>query len=95
MISVSAWPEAEEWIGTVPQFYFHLHNGDGWTHDREGQAHADRRTAEYQAEKEARALIAADVAAGHPVLLNSYIAVDDETGREVARVCYSEVATFV
>jgi hypothetical protein len=76
-------------------FYLHLHNGDGWTYDAEGQDHPNVRSAEYQAEKVARALVAKDIAIGLPVLLNSYIAVHDETGHEVARVSYAEVATFV
>ena len=68
--------------------------GTGWTHDHEGQELPDLRTAEYQAEREARALIAADITAGAPVRLNSYIAVDNDNGQEVLRVPFSEVATF-
>jgi hypothetical protein len=79
----------------MAHFYFHLHNGNGWLRDQAGQDLSDTRTAEHQAKVEARALVAADVVAGLPVRLNSYIEVDDAAGREVARVTYAEVAKFV
>ena len=76
----------------MAHFYFHLHNGNGWTRDQEGQDFVDVRTAEHQAEREARALVGADIAAGLPVMLNSFIAVHDEGDTEVARVSFSQVA---
>jgi hypothetical protein len=79
----------------VPQYYFHLHNGEGWLHDREGRDLPNLASVDLAARQEARALVAADVAEGLPILLNSYIAVDDESGGEVARISFSEVATFV
>lgn len=78
----------------MPHYYFHLHNGEGWVHDREGRDMADLAAADVVARGEARAMAAADVADGRTVLLESFISVDDESGDEVARVTYGEVVTF-
>lgn len=78
----------------MPHYFFHLHNGEGWVHDREGRDQADLAAVERTAADEARAMIAADVADGTPILLGSFIAVDDDKGNEVARVLYDSVVSF-
>lgn len=39
-------------------------------------------------------MLCADIAEGKTVDLRSYIAIDEEIGREVARVMFEEVVTF-
>lgn len=78
----------------MPHYYFHLHNGEGWVHDREGRDVADLVAVDLAARGEARALAAVDVADGRTVLLESFISVDDEAGAEVARVTYGQVVSF-
>jgi hypothetical protein len=79
----------------VPRFYFHLCNGDGWTHDREGMEFPRLASAVAAALKDVRGLIAADVTAGKPVFMSSFIALDNGSGQEVGRVTYTDAASFV
>ncbi len=76
------------------KFFFHLNNSTGWTHDREGHELDGVSQALETAVEAARSLLCADIAEGKPVDLGSYIATDDEIGREVARVTFDEVVTF-
>jgi len=76
------------------RFFFHLNNSTGWTHDREGRELDGLPQALEIAVEEARSLLCADIAEGKTVDLRSYIAIDDEIGREVARVMFEEVVTF-
>jgi DNA invertase Pin-like site-specific DNA recombinase len=76
----------------IPRFYFHLHNGDSWTHDDTGRE-CEIDTVAGAALREAREMITADVLAGAPILLTSLIAVDDGDGREVHRVTFREALT--
>ena len=76
------------------RFFFHLNNSTGWTHDREGRELDGVPQALEIAVEEARGLLCADIAEGKPIDLGSYIAIDDENGREVARITFDEVVTF-
>ncbi len=76
------------------RFYFHLNNSSGWIHDKEGKDLDGVPQALENAIVEARAILCAEIADGNTIDLASYIAIDDEIGREVSRVAFGEVVTF-
>lgn len=78
----------------MPRFYLHLHDGDGWTHDQEGIEFPNVAAASAAALADAREIIAADITAGEPVLVESFIAVDDANGQEVYRITFGGAASF-
>jgi hypothetical protein len=79
----------------MARFYLHLCNGDGWTRDGEGMEFRGPAEAAAAALRDVRHLIAADVMDGRPVTMSSFIAIHDESGREVHRVLYADSARFV
>ena len=80
------------WMST---FYFNLHNSDGWTRDQEGQDLHGTSEAIRQALKETRALIAADVIAGRPIVMSSFVAVNNQNGVEIGRVGFAKAFSFI
>jgi hypothetical protein len=77
----------------MAKFYFHLHDGDGWTHDTEGSECQSVELARYKAMAAVRDLICGDVMAGRPIVLSDRVAVDDHRGDEVASVTFGEAIT--
>lgn len=79
----------------MARFYFHLNNSTGFTLDREGQELTSRVDALGQAKIETQAVIAADVKEGRPIVMSSYIIVDDEYGVEVGRVGFADAISIL
>ena len=77
------------------RFFFHVNNGAGWTYDREGLDLDGIPEALEKAVDGARGLMAEEIVSGQSIDLSNYIAIDDESGREVARVLFQEAVTFV
>ena len=78
----------------MPRFYFHLHDGTGVLHDREGEDLPDLGAAMLQALDVARSLIAADINGGTPIRLRSQICVANEYGQTVGEVMFRNAINF-
>lgn len=75
----------------MPRFFFHLHE-DAYVHDREGRELADLATAQAAAVEQARALVARQVAKGY-IDLTHRIEIEDETGKQLAKVYFDDAVT--
>jgi hypothetical protein len=73
----------------MPRFFFHLRDGRQRLKDEEGRDLPDAETARKVAVMNARSIICDEVLLGH-VPLGEVIEVEDEAGRDVLAVPFSE-----
>ena len=71
-------------------YFFDLCNGSGFLPDEEGRQFKDADAALEMAREEVRALAAAEIAEGRPLLLGSYLVVRRDA-EEIGRVYFREV----
>ena len=74
---------------SVPRFYLHVCNGNGFTEDTEGQEFADMAAARRAAIKGLREIIAGEMQVGE-LDLGSFIEIDDANHEMVATVPFEE-----
>jgi len=76
-------------FGTMPHYYFHIHNGSGLTPDEEGQDLPGLREAHACALTGIRSLLAGEVDEGG-LDLNGRLEITDATGNPVRTVLFAE-----
>lgn len=78
----------------MTRFYFHLHNGDGLTEDRDGSDHEDIDAAIKVATVGLREVIAEEAKAGR-IFTSSYIDLLDGNRNFLEQVRFQDVISFI
>jgi hypothetical protein len=79
----------------MPRYFFDLCDGNGLLTDGEGLEFADMYAMRTEALSSVRSLLASDIVAGVGVNLAHFLAVRDESGREVHRVPFRDALTVL
>jgi hypothetical protein len=78
----------------MTRYSLELYNGHGWLSGAEPQEFADFDAAHAFAVYSIRDLVSAEVRDGTPVELGHFIAICDESGRELERLPFRDVVSF-